>query len=439
MDLEKAVPRLSRKTIVALLVGGLALVLVLTGVLAGLHPLPPRSLVLACGPEGSSYASFGKRYQKLLAEQGIKLHLLTTAGGVENLALLNKKGSNVQLGFVEGGLTATANDESDDNGLESLGTITYEPIWCFTQGMSADAGLPALRGKRVVIGPEGGSTREVVKALLKRNSMDLNSFQALTYAPEAAQDALLAKKADAVILVSSYASPVVRKLAKQDGIRLASFRRADAYVAMFPTLTKRIMPAGAADLLKDRPAEDVELLATKTSLIVRGDLHPALKYMLLETLPKVHGRSGIFQRAGEFPAAETQDYTLAPEATHYYKSGRPFLQRFLPFWIAALVEELVVLLIPIIGLSYPLIKGLTWLYGWGMQRKIFTAYGELHWIELQVDKLGSGPVPPELEVRMKRLEDRVGRIRLATKYLPMHYSLKDNLASVRERINARGK
>ena len=437
IDPEKLMPRLGRKTVGALLAAGLLLVLALTGVLADLHPLPPRSLVLACGPEGSSYATFGKRYQKLLAEQGIKLHLLTTAGGVENLALLNKKGSKVQLGFVEGGLTATANDESDDNGLESLGTITYEPVWCFTQGMNADAGLPALRGKRVVIGPEGGSTREVVKALLKRNSMDLKSFQALTYSPEAAQDALLAKQVDAILLVSSYASPVVRKLVKADGIRLANFKRVDAYVAMFPTLTKRVMPAGAADLLKDRPAEDVALLATKTSLLVREDLHPALKYMLLETLPKVHGRSGIFQHAGEFPAAETQDYALAPEASHYYKSGRPFLQRYLPFWIAALVEELVVLLIPIIGLSYPLIKGLMWLYGWGMQRKIFTAYGELHWLELQIDKLEGGAVPEDLAARMKRLEERVSRIRVAAKYLPMLYSLKDNLASVRERLRTK--
>jgi len=114
-----------------------------------------------------------------------------------------------------------------------------------------------------------------------------------------------------------------------------------------------VLPAGAANLEKDLPPHDVNLLATKTSLIARGDLHPALQYVLLEMISQAHTRAGIFQKTGEFPAAEALEIPLSPEAKHFYKSGQPLLQRYLPFWLAVLVEQLVVLLIPLIGLTYP--------------------------------------------------------------------------------------
>ncbi len=161
---------------------------------------------------------------------------------------------------------------------------------------------------------------------------------------------------DAAVLVNSWASPVVRDLVKTPGIDLTSFARADAYVALFPSLTKRVLPAGVANLEKDLPPHDITLLATKASLVARGDLNPALQYLLLEMIAQVHSRSGIFQKAGEFPAAETLEIPLSPEARHYYKSGQPFLQRYLPFWLAALVEQVLLLLLPVLGLTYPLVR-----------------------------------------------------------------------------------
>jgi TRAP-type uncharacterized transport system substrate-binding protein len=415
--------------------GGLLLAAALVWGLARLHPLPPQTLTLACGPEGSSYQVFGKRYQALLAKQGIQLRLVTTQGGVENLARLNEPGSGVDLGFVEGGLTA----ETDEPSLVSLGTIGYAPIWFFSRHIATDRGLFALKGKRVSVGPLGSSSRAVVAELLKRNAMDLTAFKELPLEPEASADALLAGQVDAVVLQNSLASPVVRRLLKSPGVDVANFTRADAYTAIFPSLTKRVLPAGFVDLEHDRPSHDVTLLATKVSLVARGDLHPALQYLMLEVISQVHARSGVFQKAGEFPAAETLEIPLSEEAVHFYKSGRPLLQRYLPFWLAALVEQLVLLLIPVLGLTYPLVKGLMSLYGWGVQRRIFTLYGELHWLESQLDALGKGPVPPELEARMRTLEARARRLRVSSKYIPMVYSLKDTLATVRQQMDARRK
>jgi TRAP-type uncharacterized transport system substrate-binding protein len=425
----------SRRTLLILGGVGLAAVAALIWLIAVLDPMPPRRLTLACGPVGSSSESIGKRYKALLEKQGVRLHLLNTTGSVENLALLHKPGSGVDLGFVDGGVAS----EADDQGLDSLGTIGYEPLLVFSRHVGNDRQLPWLKGKRVAVGPEDSDSRTLVAALARRRALDAASFISLTLPPEAAADALLAGRVDAIILVSSWASPVVRKLTEAEGIQLADFARADAYVARMPTFSKRVLPEGAVDLERDRPSHPITLLATKASLVAREGLHPALKYLLLEAMSRVHSRSGIFQHAGEFPAPEEQDISLSKEAVHYYKSGKPFLQRYLPFWLAVLVEEGAIFLIPLVGLSYPLARALMALYGWGMQRKIFLIYGELHWLESQIDKLEGRPAPEALRARMKSLEERTQRVHVARKFIPLLYSLKENLAFVRGRIDEQGK
>ena len=431
---------ITRRQLLAILAAGALALALFTWLLSVFHPLPPHSLTLATGPDGSSYAVFGKRYKSMLAKQGIVLNLRPTAGAVENLALLNDPKSGVQLGFVDGGLTKPKADDDDDGDLVSLGTLCYEPLWFFTRNVPTDTdlGLSGLHNKRVSVGPQGSVSQAMVDELIKRKALDIGSFKRLTLTPEDSAEALLQGRIDAVVLVSSYASPVVRKLAKADGIDLASFNRADAYAAIFPALTKRNFPAGVADLLNYKPSADVTLLATKTSLVAREDLHPALQYLLLDVIAQVHARNGIFQKAGEFPAAESLDVPLSDAARHYYKSGRPFLQRFMPFWLAAMVEQLALLLLPILGLTYPLVKGLWALYGWGMQRRIFALYGELHWVESQIDQLGARPAPQDLRDRMVKLRERTHRVRVPAKFMPLLYSLKDTLASVGDRLDRQG-
>lgn len=411
---------------------GALVVALLLGVLFTTHPLPPKSLSMACGPAGSAFETFGKRYQKLLAQDGITLNLINTAGSAENLSLLAQADSGVEMGFVDGGIA----QESDEPGLVSLGTVAYEPLWVFSRHVNSDRGLSSLQGKRVSVGPDGSESAALFDELKRRKTLDIGNFVRVTASTEDSAAALLQGKLDAVILVSSYASPVIRKLAADPGIQLANFSLADAFVAHFPTLSKRNFPEGAADLMHDIPKHDVTLLATKTSLIIRGDMHPALQYAILQVISQVHARGGIFNKPGDFPAAETQEIQLGKEARNYYKNGRPILQRYLPFWLAAIVEEILLLILPVLGLTYPIVKGIMSLYGWGMQRKIFSSYGELHYLERQLDNLGNQAPSKELLARMHRLEERCNRMRLSTPYIPMLYSLKDSLAGVRARAEA---
>ncbi len=278
----------------------------------------------------------------------------------------------------------------ESSGLESLGTVFYEPLWFFYRTEYRVKGIQGLRGKKISIGPEGSGTRLIALKLLELNGIDQSFAQLLSLTPQQAGEQLLRNEIDAAFMLTSWDSPVVQRLIADKNIELANFPRTDAYIALYPFLNKLMVPEGVGDLAKNRPPTDVLLFAPKASLVVRQDIHPAIQYLLLDAAEKIHSGPGIFQKAGQFPAAESIDLPLSEEARQFYKSGRPFLQRHLPFWLAVLIGRLLVLLIPVVGVLYPLLRGVPALYGWRIQRRIFRLYGELRFLEHDLESRSAG-------------------------------------------------
>ena len=75
-----------------------------------LRSLPPRTIVMVTGPEGSAYAEIGSRYREILGRAGIEVKLLPTGGEFENLARLRDPHSGVSVGFIQGGMTTRRSD-----------------------------------------------------------------------------------------------------------------------------------------------------------------------------------------------------------------------------------------------------------------------------------------------------------------------------------------
>jgi TRAP transporter TAXI family solute receptor len=392
-----------------------------------LSSMPPRSIAMATGPEGGGYYEIGRRYQELLARSGVELRLVPTAGSVENLALLRDPKSGVDMALVQAGSIGNSAGE-----LESLGTLFYEPLWIFHRGGLEGATLAALRGRKVSIGPVGSGSHALLLRLLKLNEMD-QGVELLTLPPEDAADKLLAGEIDAAALLASWDAPVVQQLITNDQVELLNLARADAYVALYPFLSKVTLPRGVGDLAKDLPPVDVALFASKASLVVRKELHSAIQYLLLSTAVQIHSGVSMFHRAGRFPAAEGIELPLSREAVHFYKSGQPFLQHNLPFWMASLVGHLLVLLIPAIAVLYPMFRFLPGLYGWLMRRKIARLYGELRFLEDEITD--GGPTDgAQLTARLDRLEKQANQLRMPIVYESMMYLLRHHISVVRNRL-----
>jgi TRAP transporter TAXI family solute receptor len=415
---------------VPLIAAAVLVVAALWAAVVALRPLPPRAVTIATGPDGGAYHEVGKRYRDLLARHGVEVRLLQTAGALENLARLRDSPSRVEVGLLQGGVTS--GKESPD--LESLGTMFYEPLWFFHRGVVRGKGLESLRGRKISIGPEGSGTRALALELLARNGIDQRFADLLPLTPQEAGERLVRGEIDAALVLASWDAPVVRRLLSDEGIELASFPRADAYVALYPFLNKLTVPAGVGDLARNRPPTDVILLAPKASLAVRRDLHPAIQSLLLDAAEQIHSGPGIFHGARQFPAAESIDLPLSDEARHFYRSGRPFLQRHLPLWLAVLIGQLLVLLIPLVGVIYPLLRFTPALYEWEIRWRIFRMYGELRLLEKELESRGAGRTRDDLDERLDRLEERASHLQVPLFYANLLYTLRMHITLVRERL-----
>jgi TRAP transporter TAXI family solute receptor len=403
--------------------------------LVTLRSMPPHRIIMATGPEGDAYYELGERYRAALARENVEVQLLATAGSVDNLALLRDPHPQASVALIEGGIPGAG----ASSGLESLGTLFFEPLWWFHRRDVRAEGVEGLRGQRISIGPQGSGTRALALELIKRTGMEGKFSEVLALAPHAAGDKLLAGEIDSAFIMTAWESPVVQQLLADERIALAGFPHADAFVALFPFLNKVVVPKGVIDIANERPPSDVVLIATRASLVVRKDLHPAIQYLLLTAAAKIHSGPNIFHHANAFPAAEAIDIPLSDEALRFYKSGLPFLHDYFPFWMAALIGKLIILLIPILGVLYPMTRFLPRLYDWVMRSKVLRMYGELRFLEDEMTRAGhAGRDAREMIARLDRLEEQANRLKVPIAYASMLYMLRNHIDLVRQGLMHQG-
>ncbi len=417
-----------RRPRVLYVVGGLAVALTLVLAIWLFDP-PQRRIRLAAGPAESAEFRFAQRYSDILRREGVRLELVATTGVLQNLALLQDPKSGVDAALVEGGSTTA--DQSPD--LVSLGTMYYRPVWVFHRGRMPLPGEPWPATLRVALGPEGSNPASLSRRLLLETGAQLDGGNLRLLGREAAADSLLAGTIDLAAIVAPWESPTVQKLLRADSIHLSTFQRAEARVALHPELTPLLLPEGIVDLARDIPSHDVQLVASRMSMAARRTLHPALQYLLLEALTEVHGGPGVFERAGQFPAAEAGDLPLSKATVTYHRSGPPFLQRHLPFWVAAILTQLALLLIPILGIAYPVLQGAPAIYAALMQHRVSRVYGHLRLLEMEMAE-GKAVDTAAMLKEIDALDARARRLQTGATYMSMVYTLRAHIQLIRDRL-----
>ena len=394
------------------------------------RPAPPDVLVMTTGAEGGAYQAFAQRYRSILARDGIELVLRPSSGSLENLARLKDEASGVDVGFVQSGVGSAP----DAPNLVSLGSLYHEPLWLFHSGGAPIERLVQLKDKRVAIGAEGSGTRKLALQLLAANEIRLAQAALLNIGLADVVHAFREGRIDAAFVIAAPESPALQALFRLEGVHLASISHAAAYTRRFPFLSSITLPQGAIDFVRDLPQHDTVLLAPSANLVTRDSLHPALMSLLIQAATEVHGTAGLLQRAGEFPAPVANDFPLSDEARRYYKSGTPFLQRYLPFWVAILVERLVVLVVPVILILLPLLRVLPFLYSWWVRSRIFRWYNDLKRVEDELEEKRGEESRADALARLDEIERRASHISVPLAFNNDLYTLREHIRFVRDRI-----
>ena len=410
-----------------------------------LDPTPPRTVVLATGVEQGAYAEFGKRYAAELARHGIKVELRTTAGAAENRRLLRDPNSGVDIAFMQSGAgdaIYAVDEDKSGRPLFSLGNLFVEPVWLFyrteaAQRTVSDGTLDRLQQTiplSLNIGEPGSGAANLIDKLLRANKIDPAQMRLQRLPPTPAVVALLGGELDALTFVSAPESAFVRMLLQTPGIRLLEFPQAEAYARRFEFLRNVTMPRGTVDLAQDVPPADVPLVAATSSLVTTDRFHPALIQLFVQAAQRIHGESSWFGPAGEFPNGGANEFPLAAEAARFYRDGPPFLQRYLPFWLANLIDRMWVVLASIIVILIPLSRIVPPMYEFRIRSRVFRWYRQLREIEEAAN--ATNAMPAELLPRLDQLEHRVEQISVPLSYADELYALRAHIDMVRKKLQA---
>jgi hypothetical protein len=254
------------------------------------------------------------------------------------------------------------------------------------------------------------------------------------HAEEAAK-ALIEGKVDAVFLMGDFASPrIMRKLLLAPKIQMFDFTQADGYTRRIGYLNKLELPKGSIDFGKNIPAQNVYLIGPTVELIARDNLHPALSDLLLQAASEVHGRAGLFKRQGEFPAPLEHEFRVSAEASRFYKSGKGFLYRSLPFWLASLVSRILVAFVPIVVVLIPVLRIIPVLYRWRIRLRIYQWYRRLLLLEQDLKDHLASEKREELLGRLDTIEEAVNRMKMPASFGDQFYVLRQHISFVRNRL-----
>jgi TRAP-type uncharacterized transport system substrate-binding protein len=404
-----------------------------------LDPEPPRHVVLATGIDQGAYAEFGRRYQHALKEYGITVELRPTQGAAENLRLLNDPKSGVDLAFVQGGASdVPPNPDDTDSPLVSLGSLFYEPVWLFYRRDAAErllhaptlTSLAQLPGWRINIGARGSGSPNLMRRLFEANRIESDKLTLVRLDQTPAVVGLLDGSIDALVFTSAPEALMVQMLLQTPGIQLYDFAQADAYARRFPFLSPVVLPRGVVDLARDIPPQDVHLVAPTATLVARRTTHPALVQLFVLAAQQIHGGAGWFQKKGDFPTAQNTERPLASEAQRVYQNGPPFLQHYLTFWLANLIDRMWPVLVTIVAVLIPLSRMVPPLYEFRVRSRVFRWYGQLRGVE---SRIGVRP-RDELLRELALLEERVGHISVPLSYADEVYALRTHIQMVSNRL-----
>lgn len=404
-----------------------------------IEPPPPTYMRIAAATKGSPYYALAERYKAHLAKNGVTLDIRETGGSFDNLKMLSSPGFGVGLGFLQGGI---ANEKSAP-GLQSLGRVMYEPLWIFANVDAKVERIADLAGKRVLVGPAGGGTNSLAVRMLDANDVSAANATLVSMELPDYVDELESGRADAGFLVLAAGAKTIQRLFNSPRVKLVNLAQAEAYSQRFPFLSPLVLKQGLVNFAKNVPPTDTALVATRTALAVRGDLHPALANLMTQTMIAVHnepdvndkGEAAIFARAGEFPMAVDPELELSDQARRVYRSGPPFLQKFLPFGIATMLDRLAVLALPLLGILLPVIRFAPMIYTWQVRQRLLYWYWELKKVERGVSAQTSAETVLAKLAQVEDIEEAVNRIPIPLAFTNQLYDLRGHIDMVRRRLN----
>ncbi|MFD0978726.1 TAXI family TRAP transporter solute-binding subunit [Tropicimonas aquimaris] len=388
---------------------------------------PPERLVFAAGVRDGGYWRVAERYQEILARDGIDVELLETGGSLENLALLANRTADV--GLLQGGIPA------GDAGVEALATVFVEPVLPIARTDREIARNPALwRDLTIARGGEGSGARVVADKLLGALGVAPPVNRVVDLGGTEAAAALLAGEIDLAIFVAPISAAYLQPLFASPDTALIGFDHAEAISLRLPFSRVVSAPSGAISLDPVVPPRPLPMVAMRARLAAVPHLHPAVVDRLVLAAREIHGGNSIFAHHGDFPSAEGADLPIDAGAMKLLIEGQSGFHGWLPYWIAAQIRRVLLVVLPLFIVMVPLMRLLPAIYRWSMRRRIWRHYRAIGEIEMEIPGAGTPAEVAVLNARLEEIDHQLAAIRLPPPFRDGAYNARLHVELVRRQI-----
>ena len=390
--------------------------------------MPRTSLVFAAGVEGGGYWRVAEQYRDILAEDGIDVELIETAGSVGNARLLAQNAADVA--FMQGGVDLAT-------GTDALGTIFFEPVWLFTlTGSDIPTNPGAWRDIRIAAGGVGSGTRAAFDDLSRSAGFSQDTIEILPLGAQASADALLTGDVDLAFFVAPISAPYLTGLLESADVDLLVMDQLTALSRQLPESQIVTLPQGGFRMFPPLPQQDVRLLAMVARLDAQDRLHPTLVDRLVEAAIRIHGGADALTEGRRFPGVDTGPQPIDAYARDLIEDGPSPLREFLPYWVVAQISRFAILLVPFFILLLPVMRALPSLYSWRMRSRVYKYYAEIRKID-QAARNKKGEELALMDVRLREIDNELTGLKLPPSYRDYAYTARLHVQLQRGRIKER--
>lgn len=395
-----------------------------------IQPSPKKEITIATGSKTGEYYNTALKYKELLEKEKVTVNIIETNGSIENLELLNDK--KVDIAFVQNGTI------KDDKNIEILSSIYFEPLWIFyNKNIQNPTYIKDFLDKKISIGSLKSGTENLALEILDINGINSNNTNLLNLNTNDSKEALKKGEIDAMFIVTSPDSTIIKELLLDENIYLFSFKRANAYSKKFTYINSITLYEGTVNLNNNLPNEDKNLLATTALLVTHTDFPDELIRIFLKKVKEVNSSKTLFSEENEFPNLLNIEKNINEEAQRYLSQGDTWLEKIFPYWIASNIDRLKILLIPFLTLLIPISKGLFPLYRWSIRSKIYRWYDELQSIDLSLEGLEKEELKKKL-VELERLKKEIKEeTKVPLSYMGEYYDLIMHIELIISKANIR--
>jgi uncharacterized protein len=400
-------------------------------------PLPPQTVTISAGRPGGMYQVHAAAYRASLDARGISLEVLESAGTGENLQRLKDPNNSVQIALAQSGYSLGDISQVTSIGIQTIAHVDIEPIWVFSRFRDVDS-LLRLQGQRVAMGQQGSGSREVALRLLSQVRLEAKDLLESELVGLNTVAALREGKIDATIFVASVNAPVVQAHLSAPGVYLANLKRSAALSERMPYLDARFAATGSLNASRLQPSQDMVLLSTMASILVREDLHPMIKRALMHAALQHHSAAGPMHRSNEFPHLKRLEFPSTPQSREVLRDGLPWFEQHLPLRWAQWMYRLIFVGLPLTLLAWLFCKLAPAYLSWRIDSRINRWYGELKFIENDLNQgQPRGLELAQFRTRLKGIAKQVSVYPLPKNYMQRLFVLQQHIALVDSKMQSR--